>query len=189
MDKQDIEAVEEAGGSVDKHTKKEAGWAESAIFGATTMSSFLKGAADTARRTPLVKTRGNRIDAVTARARDAVTTGVLITVDGAIRGRLPMVQTITVRIDERMIPSGTYSRAVRNKSAPCLKIDGNILHEICSVLFRRNDEVIEFTPPPGSPAEDRYRQMEETPGKGCSTRWVREWGKRAGPSPPWCCCR
>ncbi|MCK7674957.1 hypothetical protein [Corynebacterium pygosceleis] len=147
MNKEDIEAVEESGGSVDKHAKKEAEWAESATFGATIMSSFLKGAAETAGRTPLVKSRGDKIDAVNARARDAVTTGVLITVGGAIRGRLPVAQTITVRIDER-ISSGTYSRAVKNKSVPCLKIDRNALHEIRSVLFRRNDEIIEFTPPP-----------------------------------------
>ncbi|MCX7541310.1 hypothetical protein OS128_00050 [Corynebacterium sp. P5848] len=164
LNKEDVEAVKESGGSVDKRTKKEADWAESAIFGATTMSSFLKGAAGTAGKTPLLKTRSDRIDAAASRARDAVTTGVLITVDGAIRGRLPVAQTITVRIDKR-IPSGTYSRAVKNKSAPCLKIDRNALHEIRSVLFRKGGEIIEFTPPPGSHAEDRYRQMEETPWK------------------------
>ncbi|WP_218406244.1 hypothetical protein [Corynebacterium sp. TAE3-ERU16] len=49
MNKQAIEAVKESGGSDDKYTKKEAEWAESTIFSVTIMSSFLKGATETAR--------------------------------------------------------------------------------------------------------------------------------------------
>ncbi|MBV7292469.1 hypothetical protein [Corynebacterium sp. TAE3-ERU16] len=104
-----------------------------------------------------------------------MTAGILITVDGAIRGRLPVAQTITVRIDER-IPSGTYSRTVRNKSAPCLKIDRNILQEIRSVLFRRNDRVIEFTHRPDHLPKTGSGRWRRPHGKGCSTRWVREGG-------------
>ncbi|MCX7538363.1 hypothetical protein OS123_07390 [Corynebacterium sp. P5875] len=165
MSKQDVEGVEEAGGSVDEHAKKEADWADTAAFGLTATNGFLGKTVPMVGRLPLVGARTAKLEAGAARIRKAGEKGVLITVDGVVRGRLPFVQDTTVRIDET-ISSGTYSRNDRKKHGALLKIDANAFHEVRSVILRRaGDEIIEFTPPPGSPAEDRYRQMEETPWK------------------------
>ena len=165
MSKHDVEGVEEAGGSVDKHAKKEADWADTAAFGLTATNGFLGKSIPMVGRLPLVGACTAKLEAGAARIRQAGEKGVLITVDGVARGRLPLVQDTTVRIDET-ISSGTYSRNDRKKHGARLKIDANAFHEVRSVILRRaGDEIIEFTPPPGSPAEDRYRQMEETPWK------------------------
>ena len=79
MSKQDVEGVEEAGGSVDEHVKKEADWADTAAFGLTATNGFFGKTVPMEGRLPVVGDRTAKLEAGAARIRKAGEKGVLIT--------------------------------------------------------------------------------------------------------------
>ncbi|AGF71805.1 hypothetical protein [Corynebacterium halotolerans] len=105
-----------------------------------------------------------RLDAVVQRWEAAKDRGVLVSVDGVPRARMKSVSSTVIDIDRDLKP-GKYSPGVAKRNGAHLKVSANTLEEIREITFRDGKDVVIFDPPAGSPAERRYRAMEESPWK------------------------
>ena len=90
--------------------------------------------------------------------------GVLVLADGVPRARVKSLSSTVLDIDRDLKP-GKYSPGVAKRGGAHLKISANFLGEIREITFRDGDDVVLFEPPADSPAERRYRAMEESPWK------------------------
>lgn len=89
---------------------------------------------------------------------------LLVLVEGTPRARLKSLSSTVIDIDRDLKP-GKYSPGVAKRNGAHLKISANMLNEIREITFRDGDDVVLFDPPADSPAERRYRAMEESPWK------------------------